>query len=63
MKIKGIPPSETIWVIQKTKNGDTYYITAKDRRDMYYIYKEEHGEAIKLNKGKNPARLLDQYTQ
>lgn len=63
MRVKGIPPSETIWVTQKTESGNTYYITAKDRRDMYFIYKNVEGQAVKIGKGRNPAKLAEEYAK
>jgi len=63
MKIKGIPANETIWVIQKTESGNTYYVTAKQQRDKYFIYKLVDGAAVKLGSGKNPAKLTEQYAK
>ena len=61
MKIKGIPASETVWVIQKTETANTYYVTAKQQRDMYFIYRWVDDHAEKIGRGKNPAKLIDQY--
>lgn len=61
MKIKGIPANETIWVTQKTATANTYYVTAKEQRGMYFIYKLVSDHAEKIGKGKNPAKLIEQY--
>lgn len=63
MTIKGIPSNENIWVTQKTESGNTYYITAKDRRDMYFIYQNIEGKAVKIGKGHNPAKLSEIYAK
>jgi len=63
MAIKGIPKNETVWVTQKTLTGNTYYITAKQQRDMYFIYKNEDGTAVKCGKGKNPTVLIEKYAK
>lgn len=63
MKIKGIPANEKVWVTQKTLSGNTYYITAKEQRGMYFIYKDENGTAVKCGRGKNPTVLIEQYAK
>ena len=37
--INGIPKNEIIWVRRLTENGEVYYITSKESRDYYYLYK------------------------
>lgn len=61
MKTNGIPSTEIVWTTQKTLSGNTYYITSKKQRDMYFIYKRIDDKAVKIGKGKNPAELLDKY--
>ena len=61
MKIKGIPANETVWVTQKTLSGNTYYVTAKPQRGMYFIYKKVDDGAEKVGKGPNPTKLIEQY--
>lgn len=63
MRIKGIPASEKLWVTQKTESCNTYYVTSKENRDMYFIYKDVDGMAVKQGKGKNPAQLVDKYAK
>ena len=55
--VSGIPKSETIWVTYTTRDGDTYYTTAKQSRDYYFLYKLVDGKAQKLGKAKNPIEL------
>lgn len=59
--MEGIPNNEIVWLHRIEKNGDQYYITSKERRDFYYIYKIEGNKAIKLGKSKNPADLEETY--
>ena len=61
MTMDGIPKSEIIWLHRIEKNGDQYYITSKEQRDLYFIYKVENGKAIKLGKGKSPPALEETY--
>ena len=57
----GIPSSEILWTTIKTINGDTYYITSKEIRDYYYLYKKEGNKAVKINKNKDPLELENKY--
>lgn len=60
--ILGIPKSESILVTYTTKDGDTYYTTAKtNNRDYYYLYKLVDGKAQKLGKARNPIDLEEKY--
>lgn len=61
--VAGIPASEKIWLIQKVESGNTYYVTAKESRDMYFIYKDEDGKAVKQGKGQDPADLVAKYAR
>lgn len=61
MQIPGIPKSERIWLKRITSNGDTYYITSKETRDCYYLYKMENNKAIKLGKAPTPTELEKKY--
>lgn len=61
MSINGIPKSERIWVTHKTEKGETFYITSKESRDCYFIYKEEKGKAVKLGKASSPVDLEKKY--
>lgn len=62
-RIPGIPTKEKIWVTHKTEQGNTYYITANQRRDMYFIYQNVDGTAVKQGRGQNPALLLSKYAK
>ena len=61
MVVNGIPKTERIWVKRISSRGDIYYITSKDVRDYYFLYKEENGKAIKLGKAKSPLDLERKY--
>lgn len=61
MPIPGIPKSEIIWLKRLAQNGDTYYITSKETRDCYYLYKMENNKAIKLGKAATPIELEKKY--
>lgn len=61
MNIKGIPSNEQIWVREIDSSGDIYYITAKNSRDCYYLYKENNGVAVKVGKGETPNELERKY--
>jgi hypothetical protein len=52
-----IPSNETIWVTITDDLGDEYIITSKATRDMYYIYRLEKNNAVKLGKNENPLEL------
>ena len=41
MTIDGIPKTERIWVERTTEKGEVYYITSKEARDYYFLYKME----------------------
>lgn len=51
MAVNGIPKTERIWVKRITEKGETYYITSKDTRDYYFLYKMDGDKAVKLGKG------------
>jgi hypothetical protein len=53
----GIPSNETIWVTITDDLGDEYIITSKSTRDMYYIYRLERDNVVKLGKNENPLEL------
>ena len=42
MAINGIPKTERIWVRRLTEKGEIFYITSKDIRDYYFLYKIEN---------------------
>lgn len=57
MAVNGIPKTERIWVKRITEKGETYYITSKDTRDYYFLYKMDGDKAVKLGKAKSPLEL------
>lgn len=59
--VNGIPKTERIWVKCITEKGETYYITSKDTRDYYFLYKMENDKAVKLGKAKSPLELEQKY--
>ncbi len=59
----GIPSSETIWLTRTTLQGDTYYITSKENRDTYFLYKLENGKATKVAKAPSPSILEEKYVK
>ena len=61
MAVNGIPKTERIWVKRITEKGETYYITSKDTRDYYFLYKMEKDKAVKLGKAKSPLELELKY--
>lgn len=61
MFVNGIPKTERIWVKRITEKGETYYITSKDTRDYYFLYKMDGDKAVKLGKAKSPLELEQKY--
>lgn len=61
MAVNGIPKTERIWVKRITEKGETYYITSKDTRDYYFLYKMDGDKAVKLGKAKSPLELEQKY--
>ena len=61
MVVNGIPKTERIWVKRITEKGETYYITSKDTRDYYFLYKMDGDKAVKLGKAKSPLELEQKY--
>lgn len=61
MAVNGIPKTERIWVKRITEKGETYYITSKDTRDYYFLYKMDGEKAVKLGKAKSPLELEQKY--
>lgn len=61
MAVNGIPKTERIWVRRITEKGETYYITSKDTRDYYFLYKMDGDKAVKLGKAKSPLELEQKY--
>lgn len=61
MAVNGIPKTERIWVKRITEKGETYYITSKDIRDYYFLYKMDGDKAVKLGKAKSPLELEQKY--
>lgn len=59
--VSGIPKTERIWVKRITEKGETYYITSKDIRDYYFLYKMDGDKAVKLGKAKSPLELEQKY--
>lgn len=42
-------------------NGDIYYITSKETRDYYYLYKQVIDGVERLGKDTNPLKLEMKY--
>ncbi len=61
MVVDGIPKMERIWVERITDKGEIYYITSKDIRDYYFLYKMDGDKAVKLGKDKSPLELEKKY--
>lgn len=61
MAVNGISKTERIWVKRITEKGETYYITSKDTRDYYFLYKMDGDKAVKLGKAKSPLELEQKY--
>lgn len=61
MPVNGIPKTERIWVKRITEKGEIYYITSKDTRDYYFLYKMDGDKAVKLGKDKSPLELESKY--
>lgn len=61
MAVNGIPKTERIWLKRITAKGDVYYITSKNTRDYYFLYKMENDKAVKLGKAKSPLELENKY--
>ena len=53
----GIPSNETVWVTITDDLGDEYVITSKITREVYYLYRLEKDNAIKLGNNENPLEL------
>ena len=61
MAVNGIPKTERIWVKRIKEKGEPYYITSKDTRDYYFLYKMDGEKAVKLGKAKSPLELEQKY--
>lgn len=61
MAVNGISKTEQIWVKRITDKGETYYITSKETRDFYFLYKMEGDKAVKVGKAKSPLELEEKY--
>lgn len=59
--VNGIPMTERIWVKRTKSKGEVYYITSKENRDFYFLYKEENGKVVKIGKAKSPLELENKY--
>lgn len=59
--MKSIPASETVWETITQKGGAVWYITSKQNREMYFLYKSTNGEVVKVGKDKDPSRLHEKY--
>jgi hypothetical protein len=55
--IKGIPKSEIVWMEIIGYDNNTYYITSKPTRELYFIYKMIDDKAQKLGQSKSPISL------
>lgn len=56
-----IPSNERVWMQIRTRHGAVYYVTSKDDRQFYFLYKEENGVVEKLGKSKSPKELEEKY--
>lgn len=61
MTVNGIPKTERIWLKRINEKGETFYITSKENRDHYYLYKTNNDKAVKLGKAKSPLELEQKY--
>lgn len=59
--IKGIPKSEIVWMEIIGFDNNTYYITSKPTRELYFIYKMIDDKAQKLGQSKSPISLEKKY--
>lgn len=59
--IKGIPKSEIVWMEIIGYDNNTYYITSKPTRELYFIYKMIDDKAQKLGQSKSPISLERKY--
>ena len=58
-----LPPSEVLWMTVSSKSGEVFYITSKQNRDAYFIYKQLTDSVARLGKGKSPDELEKKYIQ
>ena len=56
-----IPSNEIIWEQITMLNGDIYYITSKENREYYYIYKKTDEGVERLSKDSSPLKLENKY--
>lgn len=54
----GIPKTERIWETRVTTGGKTYYITSKEDRLTYCLYRMDGDKAVKMGKDKSPGKLI-----
>lgn len=59
--VTGIPKTERIWVTHKNLKGETFYITSKETRDSYFLYRVENDRVVRLGKSKSPLELEQKY--
>lgn len=59
----GVPRNERVWVTITAKSGDVYLITAKENREMYYLYKLSIDKAERIAKNPNPLELEGKYIE
>lgn len=59
--IKGISRSEIVWTQIIGYDNNTYYVTSKPIRDVYYLYKMVDGKAERLGQSKSPISLEKKY--
>ena len=57
----GIPRTEKIWVKRVAQSGEVYYITSKESREVYYLYRLKDKKAERIGKSKNPLELEEGY--
>lgn len=61
LSVNGIPKAETIWTKINTGDNEIYYITSKENREYYFLYKMENNKTVKVGKEKSPLDLETKY--
>lgn len=59
--MNGISKTERTWTHILSSSGKEYYITSRESRDCYFLYRIEGGRAVKLGKSRSPADLEEKY--
>ena len=59
----GISKTERIWETRTTASGKTYYITSKEDRLTYFLYRLSGDKAEKMGKDKSPLKLYERIEE